>query len=63
MIAGLLQFLIGAVVIIVVLAVVHLVMQRIPMDAGVKQIVWLVVGLLALVALIVLVAHAFGVAV
>jgi uncharacterized membrane protein len=60
MAGGLLTFLIGCLVIIVVLAVVKIVMRKIEIDADVKQIVWLIIGLVALVVLIYLAVGAFG---
>lgn len=62
MIGGLLTFLIGVVVILIVLAVVHVVLRRIPLDADVLRIVWMIVGLIMLVALIFLLINAFGLA-
>ncbi len=63
MIGGLITFLVGCIVLIIVLAVIRIVLKKIPMDPDIVQIVWLIVGLLALVFLIGIVYAAFNSAV
>lgn len=59
MLAALLTFLIGCLVLAVVLYVVHLVMGMIDLPPNVRQIALLIVGLIALVVLIMLAVNVF----
>ncbi len=61
MLAGLLYFLVAVLILVVVLYVAKLVMNMIELPAEVKQIAWLIIGLIALVLLILLVVNAFQV--
>ena len=59
MIGSLFLFLLIAIVIVVVLAVCRIVVNKIELEPDVKQIAWLIIGLLALLALLCAAAYAF----
>ena len=57
---GLLGFLLGCLVLVVVLYIAKVVMEMIPLPAQVKQIAYLILGLIALLVLINLAMRAMG---
>ena len=60
MIGALIYFLILLVVLAVVAAAVHYVLQRMPLDPGMKQIVSLVLGAVLLIVLLLAALRLFG---
>jgi len=61
MIESLLWFLLAALVLVIVLYVCRLVLDRIPLPPEIKQVVYLILGLIALLVIISLALQAFHV--